>query len=330
MLYLGVDGGMTKTVALVCGADGRISGHARAGSSDVYSATDPALAVGEVARAASAALAAAGGGEPACAYYSLSGADWPADIAYYESELARLVPAARTVVVNDAIGAIRCGADDGVGCSFVCGTGSAIGARARDGRLWHMSFNAAPTFSTDLTPRDARRRRSQRARPAAAEPALRPRGRGIRRAGRDRRDRARDRARSATGARLARRRVARLRLRGRCAGARALGLGGGRGRGLPARGGPQVRPGRADARDAGRRRDAPPLDVAGRRGGRGAAGLRAAAGAARARARGAARGTGRGRRGTRLHSTTRRFRPTSSRPRERAIKSPAARPICEA
>ena len=151
MLYLGVDGGMTKTIALACGADGRISGHARAGCSDIYSGPDPELAVSEVARAASAAIAAAGGGQPACAYYSLSGADWPVDIAYYESELARRVPAARSVVVNDAIGAIRCGPGDGVGCSLVCGTGTAIGARAGDGRIWHMSFMAAPTFTTDLT-----------------------------------------------------------------------------------------------------------------------------------------------------------------------------------
>ena len=151
MLYLGVDGGMTKTIALACGADGRITGHARAGCSDVYSVPDPDVAVSEIARAASAALAAAGGGKPACAYYSLSGADWAVDIALYESELARRVPAARTVVVNDAIGAIRCGPDDGVGCSLVCGTGTALGARARDGRLWHMSFMAAPTFTTDLT-----------------------------------------------------------------------------------------------------------------------------------------------------------------------------------
>jgi N-acetylglucosamine kinase-like BadF-type ATPase len=151
VLYLGVDGGMTKTIALACGADGRITGYARAGCSDVYSVADPELAVGEVARAASAALAAAGGGEPACAYYSLSGADWAVDLAYYTSELARRVPAARTVVVNDAIGAIRCGPEDGVGCSLVCGTGTALGARARDGRIWHMSFQAAPTFTTDLT-----------------------------------------------------------------------------------------------------------------------------------------------------------------------------------
>src|SRR4051812_20348197 len=151
MLFLGVDGGQTKTIALACGSDGRISGHARAGCSDVYSVADPGMAIDEVARAASAALAAAGGGEPACAYYSLSGADWPVDIAYYAAELGRRVPAGRTVVVNDAIGAIRCGAEDGVGCSLVCGTGTALGARAGDGRLWHMSFLAAPTFTTDLS-----------------------------------------------------------------------------------------------------------------------------------------------------------------------------------
>ena len=150
MLYLGVDGGNTKTIALACGVDGRIAGHARTGCSDIYSA-DNALAVGEIVRAAHAAIAAAGGGEIACAYYSLAGADWPVDIAFYETELARLIPAGRTIVVNDAIGAIRCAADDGVGCSLVCGTGTAIGARAPDGRHWHVSWLAAPFFTIDLT-----------------------------------------------------------------------------------------------------------------------------------------------------------------------------------
>jgi N-acetylglucosamine kinase-like BadF-type ATPase len=150
VLYLGVDGGNTKTIALVCGDDGRITGHARTGNSDVYSAA-PGTAVEEIVRGATAAIAAAGGGEVACAYYSLAGADWPVDIAYYADELARRVPAARTIVVNDAIGAIRCGPADGVGCSFVCGTGTALGARAADGRHWHVSWLAAPFFTIDLT-----------------------------------------------------------------------------------------------------------------------------------------------------------------------------------
>jgi N-acetylglucosamine kinase-like BadF-type ATPase len=150
MLYLGVDGGNTKTIALACGADGRIAGHARTGCSDIYG-VDAEFAVGEIVRGANAAIAAAGGGDVACAYYSLAGADWPVDIAFYVDQLARRIPAGRTVVVNDAIAAIRSGADDGVGCSFVCGTGTALGARAGDGRLWHVSWLAAPFFTIDLT-----------------------------------------------------------------------------------------------------------------------------------------------------------------------------------
>jgi N-acetylglucosamine kinase-like BadF-type ATPase len=146
-----VDGGNTKTIALACRADGRIAGHARTGPSDVYAVPDPERAVAEIVRGATAAIAGAGGGEVACAYYSLAGADWPADIAYYEGELARQITAGRTIVVNDAIGAIRCGVDDGVGCSFVCGTGTALGARALDGRHWHVSWLAAPFFTIDLT-----------------------------------------------------------------------------------------------------------------------------------------------------------------------------------
>ncbi|HEY3615074.1 MAG TPA: BadF/BadG/BcrA/BcrD ATPase family protein [Gaiellales bacterium] len=150
MLFLGVDGGNTKTIALASGADGRVAGHARTGCSDIYSVDDD-TALAEIVRAAETAIAAAGGGEVASAYYSLAGADWPVDIAFYEAELSRLIPAGRTVVVNDAIGAIRCAADDGVGCSLVCGTGTAIGARAADGRLWHVSWLASPFFTIDLT-----------------------------------------------------------------------------------------------------------------------------------------------------------------------------------
>ena len=131
MLYLGVDGGNTKTIALVCGADGRIAGHARTGCSDVYSVADPELAVGEIVRGArrrSPRRAAARSRARTTRWRAQTGR---VDIAYLRrASSSRRVPAARTIVVNDAIGAIRCGADDGVGCSFVCGTGTAIGARA--------------------------------------------------------------------------------------------------------------------------------------------------------------------------------------------------------
>ena len=204
MLYLGVDGGMTKTIALVCGADGRISGHARAGGSDVYSVTDPTTAIDEIVRAASGAIE--GGRRRARLRVLLAvGGRLAGRIAFYASELSRRVPARRTVVVNDAIGAIRSAAEDGIGCSLVIGTGTAIGARARDGRIWHMSFLAAPTFTTDLDARDARRRGAQRARPVAAEPAPGARGRGARRRRCLRGDRAADRPRPPSQALLPRR-----------------------------------------------------------------------------------------------------------------------------
>ena len=200
MLYLGVDGGNTKTIALVCGGDGRIAGHARTGNSDVYSAV-PGTPIEEIVRGATAAIAEAGGGEVACAYFSLAGADWPVDIAWYEEELARHIPARRTIVVNDAIGAIRCGPADGVGCSFVCGTGTALGARAADGRHWHVNWLAAPYFTIDLT-------RATLDAAVRSELGLMPpsylagaRRRGLRRRRCRRRDGARHRARAAPRAR---------------------------------------------------------------------------------------------------------------------------------
>ena len=180
MLYLGVDGGNTKTIALVCGADGRIAGHARTGCSDVYAVAD-ADAVAEIVRAATAAIEAAGGGELACAYYSLAGADWPVDIAFYEDELSRRIPAGRTVVVNDAIGAIRCGPEDGVGCSLVCGTGTALGARAPRRPPLARQLERRAVVHDRPHARSAGRRGAQRARPPAAECPVCPGGHRLRR-----------------------------------------------------------------------------------------------------------------------------------------------------
>jgi len=40
------------------------------------------------------------------------------------------------LVVNDAIGPIRTGTDDGVGAAVVCGTGGAVGARNARGDVF--------------------------------------------------------------------------------------------------------------------------------------------------------------------------------------------------
>ena len=57
---LGVDGGNTKTIALVARTDGSIVGVGRGGCGDIYGAAGPAGATAEIERAVLAALAAAG------------------------------------------------------------------------------------------------------------------------------------------------------------------------------------------------------------------------------------------------------------------------------
>jgi N-acetylglucosamine kinase-like BadF-type ATPase len=147
-LLLGVDGGNTKTVALIARLDGTIVGFGRAGCADIYGAESPQAAVAAIAAAVENALAAAGAApdDLDAAAFSLAGADWPEDFEYLREELGRRVPATRPpVVVNDAIGAVRAGAPGGVGVAVVCGTGGCVGARSEEGRIWHSSFWALHT-----------------------------------------------------------------------------------------------------------------------------------------------------------------------------------------
>lgn len=142
-LLLGVDGGNTKTIALVARDDGTVVGVGTAGCADIHNARTPDHALGEVARATSTALEAAGArtGDLAAAAFSLAGADWPEDFELLRAGLAeRLELVVEPLVVNDAIGAIRSGTDDGVGVAAVCGTGGAIGARNGRGEIFHLGF----------------------------------------------------------------------------------------------------------------------------------------------------------------------------------------------
>jgi N-acetylglucosamine kinase-like BadF-type ATPase len=150
---LGVDGGNTKTIALVARLDGTITGVGRGRCGDIYSKNyGPVGAVREIALAVHEALSAAGAQpeEVSVGAFSMAGADWPEDFALLEREIGRLGFGRRTVVVNDALGALRAGSPDGTGVSVVCGTGCAIGARAADGRAWHTSFWQEPGGAEQL------------------------------------------------------------------------------------------------------------------------------------------------------------------------------------
>jgi N-acetylglucosamine kinase-like BadF-type ATPase len=150
-LLLGVDGGNTKTLALVATPDGTIVGTGRAvGCADIYAApVDEAMAV--VWRAVDAAMVAAATEASAGdrrAAFSMAGADWPEDVVELRALLATRVP--DPLVVNDAIGALRAAIPHGPGVVVVAGTGVATGARGADGRLWHSSFWQEPQGAHEL------------------------------------------------------------------------------------------------------------------------------------------------------------------------------------
>jgi N-acetylglucosamine kinase-like BadF-type ATPase len=142
-LLLGVDGGNTKTVALVVEPDGTILGAGTGGCADIHNATGSDAALAEIAAACLAALeeAGVGPGDIAGAAFSLAGADWPEDFDLLRRSLAEMVDLdSPPEIVNDAVGALRSGTDDGVGVAAVAGTHCAVAGRNRRGELFHLGF----------------------------------------------------------------------------------------------------------------------------------------------------------------------------------------------
>lgn len=149
---LGLDAGNTKTVALVARLDGSIVGGGRGGCGDIYGAGSPEAALGAVDQALLGALGGTGVAisELAAICCSMAGADWPEDFDVIRGQLQARGLGGNLSIYNDAIGALRAGSPDGFGLAVACGTGTATGARAPDGRLWHNSFWQAPQGAHEL------------------------------------------------------------------------------------------------------------------------------------------------------------------------------------
>jgi N-acetylglucosamine kinase-like BadF-type ATPase len=142
-LLLGVDGGNTKTVAVVVERDGTMAGSGRGGCGDIHNAGSPEPALLEIVRAVTSALDAAGARaeDLAASAFSLAGADWPEDFSFLRGALhSRLALREPPEIVNDAIGALRYGTDDMVGVAAVVGTYAAVGARNARGEPFHLGF----------------------------------------------------------------------------------------------------------------------------------------------------------------------------------------------
>jgi N-acetylglucosamine kinase-like BadF-type ATPase len=140
---LAVDGGNTKTLAVVADEHGTARGTGRGGCSDMYNTETPEEAIDAIEAAARQALESAGiaGAAVDAAAFSLAGADWPEDFRLLEGALReRLGLPAAPLIVNDSIGALRTGSPDWTGVAVVSGTYNAVGARHPDGRVFHLGF----------------------------------------------------------------------------------------------------------------------------------------------------------------------------------------------
>ena len=146
---LGVDGGNTKTVALVASLDGAIVGMGRGGCGDIYNArsvtgelTSKQAALANIELAVYTALAMAGI-EPAnlvASVFNMAGADWPEDFVFLQAAMDERGFGRKILVQNDAMGVLHAGSTSNIGVSLVCGTAVATGARGPDGRIWHSSY----------------------------------------------------------------------------------------------------------------------------------------------------------------------------------------------
>lgn len=151
-LILGVDGGNTKTVAIVATTAGSILGAGRAGRSDIYNTPTEDDALREIAHAVDQALQAAGADatDLVAGAFSMAGADWPEDIDLLRRGMTGFGFGRTVVIENDAIGALRAGTPDGIGVGITLGTGIAIGARNHDGREWYSGNWTIATGGVEL------------------------------------------------------------------------------------------------------------------------------------------------------------------------------------
>jgi len=148
---VGVDGGTTKTIALVADAQGNILGAGRGGNSN-WTGPDVEIPMAVVVETVQQALAQAGiaGQEVELGVFCLAGADWPEDHTRREAFLSRAGIARRVIVKNDAFAGLRAGTQRPYGVVIVAGTGTNTAVITPDGREWAFGYYATYGGGTDI------------------------------------------------------------------------------------------------------------------------------------------------------------------------------------
>jgi N-acetylglucosamine kinase-like BadF-type ATPase len=132
---LGVDGGSSKTHALVVDVGGRVKGFGQAGPGN-HQSRGLQNAIREIDTAVRAALAEANiqpsAVDTGC--FCLAGADLPEDYLMLQEAIQVLSVARAVIIKNDTMAALRAGLSRPWGVVVICGTGFNAAGRAPDGR----------------------------------------------------------------------------------------------------------------------------------------------------------------------------------------------------
>jgi N-acetylglucosamine kinase-like BadF-type ATPase len=131
---LGIDGGGTKTTALLADQEGRVLGRGVAGASNYQNigvaAAQAALESAIMAAFVDAALPPA---PIAAVCLGLAGVDRPEDHSLFHAWAVGRFSGTRIVIVNDAGPVLAAGTPDGWGVALICGTGSIVYGRSPTG-----------------------------------------------------------------------------------------------------------------------------------------------------------------------------------------------------
>jgi N-acetylglucosamine kinase-like BadF-type ATPase len=138
-LFLGVDGGGTKTIAVIADGEGHILSAGRAGCSN-YQSIGERAAGRELRVAIDLALRGAGAEltDVTTAGFGIAGADREPEMAIVQTMVESFSPVARRFVENDALLVLRAATKDAVGVGLVAGTGTNCIGRDRYGRRFQV------------------------------------------------------------------------------------------------------------------------------------------------------------------------------------------------
>lgn len=155
MYVIGVDGGTTKTIALVADDQGNILSAAR-GKGSNWTEEDVQTPMSIVIQTVQEAIERAGlcNEIPALGVFTLAGADWPEDHLHREQVLAKAGIVQKVIVKNDSFGGMRAGLRKPYGMVLAVGTGMNAAVITPDGKEWafgyYETFGGAGTLARDI------------------------------------------------------------------------------------------------------------------------------------------------------------------------------------